>query len=201
MIPVDSGERTTLIVNAFHLTQGRFFTARACLRNVLNGYVKCIDAAGVHIPGKEWFQPSTQLSEDQPCMRSAPDPRTGEERRWAIPTIVITTRYFGLHCKSGASVPLRTLYRIQQGICQYCWQPIDFKDASKDHIYPKDLGGSNDSFNLALACKKCNSAKSNKYPYHDIHGNIPQGVNLAHEGIHLPEDLIIRDEWKPYLFK
>ena len=201
MIPVGPEERTTLITNAYHLSQGRFFTARACLRNVLNGYVKCVDAARVVLSAKDWFTPTTQLADDQPCMRSAPDPRTGEERRWPLPTVVIATRYFGRHCKNGESVPLRTLYKLQGGICQYCWNPIPFEEATRDHIYPKDLGGSNDSFNLVLACRRCNSNKGNTYPYHDVAGEIPKPVILAHVGIHLPDDLVIRDEWKPYLFK
>ena len=201
MNPVPSTERTTLILNAYHLTQGRFFTARAALRNVLNGWVKCIDANGTVLRAKEWFLPSTQLAEDQPCMRSAPDALTGVERRWPIPTTVIATRYLGRHCKSGETIPLRALYNLRKGVCEYCWTLIPFEDATRDHIYPKDLGGSNDDFNIALACTRCNSAKSNQYPYTDIGGDIPKGVRLAHAGIHISEDIIIRDEWKQYLFK
>lgn len=44
--------------------------------------------------------------------------------------------------------------------CAYCGQPA----IGWDHIVPRSRGGSNTPENLAPACRKCNSSKSNRTP-------------------------------------
>ena len=46
MIPVDPQQRTTLVLNKNYQANGRFFTARAAIRHMMNGRVKGIDAVG-----------------------------------------------------------------------------------------------------------------------------------------------------------
>jgi len=43
--------------------------------------------------------------------------------------------------------------------CWYCGIKLTDSTTHVDHIIPKSLGGSDSIFNLALACKHCNSAK------------------------------------------
>ena len=215
MIPVSPTTRTTLVANAHHQFYGRFCTARAAMRQMMNGNARGVDASGMDIswtgaditnlngrPSEySWVEKSVQLWPDQPCLRSAPNRVTGEEVQWPVPTIIICSHHFGYPAKRGENVSLRKLYAIQKGICQYCYDKIPFSEATKDHIYPKDLGGSNHDFNLALACRKCNSKKSNIYPYFDKDGNVPSGVNVNTYLRELYEGVEIRPEMYPYLFQ
>lgn len=63
------------------------------------------------------------------------------------------------------------LYYTQLGRCMYCGKPIDVENlgnkdlVDRDHIYPQSVT-KDDSIhnNMALACRECNSRKSNTYP-------------------------------------
>jgi len=63
--------------------------------------------------------------------------------------------------KPSASVK-RAVFERAGGRCEYCRCPANFSSDyfSIEHIYPRVLGGTNDSENLALACQGCNSHKS-----------------------------------------
>lgn len=214
MIPVDPDSRTTLVLNRNYQSQGRFFTARASIRHMMNGRVKGIDAVGncASWTGDEvsevegyssslsWSDLTIELHPDQPCLRSAPNVLTGEDTRWPVPTIVVCTHHFGYHARGNQQVSLKSVYRIYKGICQYCLSKISLSDSTKDHVYPKSLGGSNDDFNIVLACRSCNAKKDNIFPYYDARGNEvkPRGMNHYLAGV--PEGTIIRDEWRPFLF-
>ncbi|MDZ4684226.1 MAG: HNH endonuclease signature motif containing protein [Planctomycetaceae bacterium] len=63
------------------------------------------------------------------------------------------------------SAAVRQLVRHRaQGLCEYChaderWQFVRF---TMDHLIPQSTGGSDDSENLALACRNCNERRSNR---------------------------------------
>lgn len=50
--------------------------------------------------------------------------------------------------------------------CFYCELPLEkmgFENPPQiDHIEPKSLGGTNDEWNLTLACRHCNASKGNR---------------------------------------
>jgi hypothetical protein len=46
--------------------------------------------------------------------------------------------------------------------CQYCGKALKSTQATIDHVLPKALGGQSTFENCVVACKKCNSKKSNK---------------------------------------
>ena len=52
------------------------------------------------------------------------------------------------------------VYNFDRGICQYCGSMINLE---YDHIKPWSKGGSGDSNNIQLLCRKCNRKKSNKH--------------------------------------
>lgn len=60
-------------------------------------------------------------------------------------------------------VSLDLLYRRYRGICWICRRFCPRDKASRDHIIPRSLGGTNDISNLALAHKLCNSKRGNGY--------------------------------------
>lgn len=57
---------------------------------------------------------------------------------------------------------LRLLVNYQGLVCAYCG--CDLTEATKtiDHVIPRSKGGRSDYHNLVLACKSCNSHKSDK---------------------------------------
>ena len=53
-----------------------------------------------------------------------------------------------------------------------------FAPLTKDHIYPKSKGGTNDMANMQCMCFVCNRAKGDVIPEPDAKGNVP-GVSYA----------------------
>lgn len=211
MKPVSPDEITAIALDRHHVWDGRFFTARACFRQLMNGRIQGIDAEGnavtwtgatgnIEAPASTycWQDGTIALYDDQPCMRSVASAITGEETRWPIPTIAVRTYYFGVHQHKGENISLKKLYRIQKGTCQYCGNKISFSEATKDHILPRSKHGTNDDSNIALACKRCNSLKADVYPFYDKDGKVPTGVRRHRFTI--PDEITIREEWKPYMF-
>lgn len=210
---VEPNTKTTLLVNSNHMAFN-FCTARTAIRHLITGRIKGVDAVGniVSWDGSEidrypsvssslsWVENTVSLFDDQPYLRSAPSSITGEETRRYIPTVAVCTSHFGYHPRKGESVSLKTLYRIYKGTCQYCHEHIHFADATKDHYYPKSMGGTNDDFNLVLACRQCNNAKDSVHPFYDKDGKEPRIQKMSNIHTLIPDDRDIRDEWKPYLY-
>lgn len=69
------------------------------------------------------------------------------------------------------SVPLtqKNLLIRDNGICQYCGKDLvvrrkglEFSEVSKDHVFPRSLGGKTEWTNIVLACIPCNKKKANR---------------------------------------
>lgn len=63
-----------------------------------------------------------------------------------------------------ASKMLNRLYRRDNGMCHYCTQKCNrthgsAKQATKEHIVPRSLGGQNALDNYVLACSACNNKR------------------------------------------
>jgi hypothetical protein len=55
------------------------------------------------------------------------------------------------------------LFDLDGPICVYCaTQFNNYVELTIDHVIPKTLGGSNEDFNLVLACENCNRNKGGK---------------------------------------
>lgn len=205
---VDPHTKTSLLINRLYQPFA-FCTARAAIRHLMSDKVRGIDAMGNvaswsgadqdHTSTLRWYNNEVSLFEDQPCLRSAPDPITGADKCWAIPTILLCNHSFGLHKRKGESCSLRSLYKAYKGICQYCHEKIPYTRATKDHCMPRSMGGTNDDFNLVLACWECNNKKDSIFPYFDKHGNEVKPKRVHVRSI-IPEGMIVREEWKPFLF-
>lgn len=208
MIVVAPEQKTSLLINRLYQPFS-FCTARAAIRHLMSDKVKGIDAMGnvvswsgadmTNVSSLRWFNNEVNLYEDQPCLRSAPDATTGYEKRWAIPTILVCNHSFGIHKRRGENCSLKTIYNVYKGVCQYCYEKIPYIRATKDHVMPKSLGGSNDDFNIVLACRECNNKKNNIFPFLDIHGKEVKPRNIHLRNI-VPENVKMREEWKPFFF-
>lgn len=193
---VEPQSRTSLVLNRNFQATGAFCTARAAVRHLITNRMKGMDADGNVFDWEgdiSWSKGNVALFEDQPCLRSAHD------KHWAIPTILICTDHFGFFRRRGESVSLKVLYKVYKGICQYCLTSVPYGHATKDHLYPKSKGGSNDDFNLVLACRKCNSEKDDIYPYHNVNGQEVKARRTTASGVFIPDRENIRDEWKCHL--
>ena len=67
----------------------------------------------------------------------------------------------------------RRLMARQSGLCCYCGVPMTppvdghrgpLTAATIDHLLPRSRGGTDDPGNLALACRRCNSRKTDLTP-------------------------------------
>lgn len=206
--------RTTLLLNDL-FQPFAFCTARAAIRHLITDKAKGIDADGMVVSfggqdhdkennwsQRSWYGNKVALFDDQPALRSAPNTITGEETVWAIPTILVTKNHFGsFNRHSGKSLSLRKLYGLYKGQCQYCLEKIPFSLATRDHVYPKSKGGSNDDFNSVLACKPCNNSKDNIFPYYDINGNAVKPKRMSPVATLIEGAPAIREEWKLHLFQ
>jgi 5-methylcytosine-specific restriction endonuclease McrA len=64
--------------------------------------------------------------------------------------------------------------------CVYCGSPLDFENATLDHVHPLAKGGTHYPGNLVLACARCNRLKSDMLP-HEFFARFPwAGMNFIH---------------------
>jgi len=193
MTPVSPTIKTTLVLTAGFQACG-FFSARSTIRNMISGGVKAYDRYGNIHDWDSWIANDDHLIENHPALRSV-------DSIWAVPTIVIVPGYFGTFGKKRMrAISLKQLYYVYDGECQYCLKKIPYTAATRDHVLPRSRGGSNAESNIVLSCKKCNTKKSNKFPYSNIKGCSvkPKMLNDV-EFAALSEKVVIREEWKTFL--
>lgn len=193
MTPVLPSTKTTLVLTAGFQPCG-FVSARSALRNMIVGAVKAYDHYGNIHDWSSWIGNDDHLQDGHPSLRSV-------DTSWAVPTIIVVPGYFGTFGKKRTRViNLRQLYYVYGGECQYCLKKIPYTAATRDHVLPRSRGGSNDDSNIVLSCLKCNSKKSNKFPYLNVRGSSvkPKMLNDV-EFAALSEKVTIREEWKTFL--
>lgn len=91
---------------------------------------------------------------------------------------IIIESKFGESYISEGNIEKVMLYNEINGHCAYCNKPIDLNEVihgkiEVEHILPRSKSFDNSFNNKTLACKECNSKKSNKTPYSFLH---PQGL-------------------------
>jgi hypothetical protein len=199
MTPVNPQWKTTLILNSHYQPAG-FLSARAVIRHLINGSVKGFDANGNCYGWKSevekapsWESGNISLYHEHPCLR-------GGMKAYAIPTVVILQSSFGMKKMKNQFVSLRKLFSHYRGTCQYCLEKIPYSQATEDHWYPKEKGGSNHDFNLVLACKSCNSKKANHFPFLNVLGKPVKPKPICSHVVIVPDGVDVRAEWRPYLY-
>jgi 5-methylcytosine-specific restriction endonuclease McrA len=194
---VSPSTRTTLLLNRTYQFDG-FLSARAAIRHLITGKVLAIDANGNTFEFDK-FHTEAQYFENSPVLRSVHDD-------WTVPTIVVSQRSFGYRKRQPISsdnkfASVRRIYNHYKGICQYCHEKIRLDQASRDHVIPRAIGGTNHDINLVLSCIPCNNLKDKYYPYFDKNGKEVKAKPIAS---FLPNtDGIVhhRPEWDLYMFR
>lgn len=170
-------------------------TARAAFYHMLKSHGHGINPDGHMITMDRILNKTVAIDANQPVMRSANDV-------WPIPTVFVTNHSFYFKKKkSKESVSLSDLYKHYKGVCQICLKKKPITDFSKEHIFPRSLGGDHSAMNLTLTCKRCNSVKGSQYPYRNANGELLKPAKIFVTGFFIPEDKLVREEWKPYLFR
>lgn len=202
---IDPDDRVTLVLNKY-LEPFAVCTARATIKHLVTGKVHGIDAEDQIYPWSQddsasndsasnvsWENVNISIYDDQPALRSA-------NKTYAIPTIVRCNNHFGIKSSKDRGISLRRCYKIYKGVCQYCLKHIPYSEATKDHWYPKSRGGTNDDFNIVLACRTCNNVKGSQYPIHNVLGKDVKPLIHSNTRVFIPDEDIMRSEWKKYLF-
>jgi 5-methylcytosine-specific restriction endonuclease McrA len=193
MKAVDPAERVCLFLDNAHMPFS-IATARAAFQQLCRKRGQAIDASGNYISWDdlEYFVPY----KEQPVMRSS-------TQVWIVPTIFVVNEFFYYRMRKRrglSSLPsLKFIHKHYKGVCQICLEKKPYTEFSRDHVFPKALGGSNDLVNIVLACKRCNSLKGHAYPYLNKFG-VEVKPKIYANAFFVPDEKLIRSEWRPFLF-
>ena len=86
--------------------------------------------------------------------------------------------------KTSYNTSLGSIYELYGGVCQYSKKKIPKHRASRDHVKPRDRGGSNEIDNIVLADKDINSKKGNQL---NSECGLPEVVPI------IPKELPLKD--------
>lgn len=135
---------------------------------------------------------------DQPAIRSA-------HQTWALPSVIVANRRMFFHGRRKGEdglPPVREVYDYFDGICQYCWKKVKWKDvsrtktASREHIVAKANGGPDSRNNILLMHADCNAGLGTAMPKRDINGKIiTEGMKPKPQHFQLPAGITARPEW------
>jgi len=92
----------------------------------------------------------------------------GANRRFPIPAVAKTVRYFKLHKRYNIVFSRKNLFTRDNYTCQYCGNVFSHNHLTYDHVVPKsrfvDTRSATNWTNIVTACSKCNRRKGNKTP-------------------------------------
>ena len=194
---VKANEKTTLVLNSAWIPTG-FFTAKNAIRVLLVGGASALDKNYMQHDWDSWTGDLPHESEfDDQLYIQCPN------RHIRVPTILLVRNLgFNQHKLKRKHPSLRQLYAMYDGTCQYCLKPVKYSNATREHVIPKAIGGTNDDFNIVLACRKCNSTKADIYPYMNVNGEEVKSRTLR--GVYfslMTLGVNVRNEWESLLFK
>lgn len=63
----------------------------------------------------------------------------------------------------------KVLFRRDGNICAYCGNTFSPKVLTRDHVFPRALGGKDIWSNVVTSCKPCNNGKGHKHPIDDTY--------------------------------
>lgn len=187
MKPITANTKTTLLLNTAWQPI-TMVTARAAFGHLLKKRISALDKNGNIFHSLESWNELGDFYEDQPALPSV-------KRDYPIPTIIVVNSKFFRKPKK-KKLTLFDLAKICEYKCQYCFEKTPIKYLTIDHVHPKSRGGSDDHDNRVLACKKCNSEKSNIFPWYDSEGKVPVPPSIPEFMFSVDK---IREEWTPFL--
>lgn len=157
-----------------------------------NPKVKAINKAGEPVCWEDWVNSNTsQYYDNQPYIKCT-------SNVLPVPTIILTNSQF--FNKNRKTPELSFLYKKYRGICQICGEHKHVGIMTREHVYPKALGGTLDWYNVTMSCQPCNSRKGMTYPYQNHRGETLEGTTYS-EYERLLYKIVKREEWKNFIFR
>lgn len=80
-----------------------------------------------------------------------------------MPAVVRLLRFVRLGRRKPPLSKLNLLARDEFS-CQYCCEPLTYRDATLDHVLPRSQGGGTTWQNVVVACHPCNRKKGGRTP-------------------------------------
>ena len=184
-----SFDRTTLLLD-YGWTPIGVLTARATFKHFIKNRIVGLDKDKNSFAFSDWYEGYANLYSDQPCMSSS-------RELWPLPTIaVVTEKFFRKFERKAHS--FRQLCVFYDFTCQICLDRFPPSQLSIEHVKPRSKGGSNETENKTITCRRCNCRKSNKFPYNNVEGQALKGTQIPANYIFI-EKSVMRDEWKDFL--
>ena len=184
-----SFDRTTLLLD-YGWTPIGVLTARATFKHFIKNRIVGLDKDKNSFTFSDWYEGYANLYSDQPCMSSS-------KELWPLPTIaVVTEKFFRKFERKAHS--FRQLCVFYDFKCQICLERFPPSQLSIEHVKPRSKGGSNETENKTITCRRCNCRKSNKFPYNNVEGQALKGTQIPANYIFI-EKSVMRDEWKDFL--
>lgn len=153
-------------------------SSKAALYHMMKNHGVGLDANKMPFRFDDMRKKSLAIYPEQPVMRSAPNPETGEETFWFIPTVFVAGPSFwfrrGQKKWTEKNLPsIKEVFDHYKGVCQRCLRPIKkLADASRDHHIPKKLNGEDGIINITLMHKKCNADLGHSFPKYNVNGEL-----------------------------
>ena len=191
----DPNDNTVLILSHYWtpigITSARDGVRKLCREQGQHRGKNTIFALDRHYNMNNWDQWVTckhrEYFDDQPHLRSFTE-------IFPVPTILLTTARWSYKCTQKPNV--KYMYKRYKGVCQICGDKKPIGDMSVEHILPKSLHGTNDSFNITLTCKSCNNKRGNVFPFLSYTGK-PLSPLKPMPFLHVFG--CNRKEWEPFL--
>jgi hypothetical protein len=187
MNAVTAFTKTTLLLNSAWQPITTI-TAKAAFCHLLKKRISAIDKNGNIFHSLDSWNRDAEFYDDQPALMSS-------KSEWPIPTVIVVTSKFFRRPKKRKLTLFETA-KIYDHTCQYCLKRFPISDLTIDHIFPKSKGGTDEHENRICCCRKCNTSKSNFYPYNDINGKPVEVLSIPALMIHAPK---VRPEWEQFL--
>jgi 5-methylcytosine-specific restriction endonuclease McrA len=117
--------------------------------------------------------------------------------KYEKPSVIRVNKWINLNYTK-SPLTRENVFKRDSYQCVYCGEsrrPL----LTLDHVYPRSKGGADSWENLVTACKRCNGEKGNLL-IDEWGKSDPKPVRPHHILLVQKNQIVIPDEWKPYLF-
>jgi len=165
------------------------------------GQMATDNATGLDVHGPDWMVPMKWNDWLKLPIRDQDFSIGTANGKIRVPTVVVLSRYNQVPVKR-PKFSLQTLWRRDNGECQYTGRSLTPGEGNIDHVIPRSKGGDTTWENCVLACRRINQRKADKTPEE-------AGLQLIRKPLRpvsIPVTMTLTNtydipEWEPFLPK